>query len=45
MNEGWLFLMDNLGLSVSLQNKYSSDVGSNVKHSDTVLLTGLNIKL
>jgi len=34
-----------VGLSVSLQNKYSSDVGSNVKHSDTVLLTGINIKL
>jgi len=34
-----------VGLSLSLQNKYSSDVGSGVKHSDTVFLTGLNIKL
>jgi len=34
-----------VGLSLSLQNKYSSDSGSGIKHSDTVFLTGLNIKL
>lgn len=34
-----------MGLAISLQNKYNSDIGAGVKHSDTVLLTGLNIKL
>ncbi len=34
-----------IGLSVGLQNKYSSDVPSGVKNSDTFLLTGLNFKL
>ncbi|MDD2701044.1 MAG: DUF481 domain-containing protein [Sideroxydans sp.] len=38
-------LNSTMGLSISLQNKYNSDIGSGVKHSDTVLLTGLNIKL
>lgn len=38
-------LSGTMGLSISLQNKYNSDVGAGVKHSDTVLLTGLNIKL
>jgi putative salt-induced outer membrane protein len=38
-------LNSTMGLSISLQNKYNSDIGAGVKHSDTVLLTGLNIKL
>lgn len=38
-------LNSTMGLAVSLQNKYNSDIGTGVKHSDTVLLTGLNIKL
>ncbi|MBU1215035.1 MAG: DUF481 domain-containing protein [Gammaproteobacteria bacterium] len=38
-------LNSTMGLSISLQNKYNSDIGTGVKHSDTVLLTGLNIKL
>lgn len=38
-------LNSTMGLSISLQNKYNSDTGAGVKHSDTVLLTGLNIKL
>lgn len=38
-------LNSTMGLSISLQNKYNSDIGAGVKHSDSVLLTGLNIKL
>lgn len=38
-------LNSTIGLSISLQNKYISDVGLGIKNSDTVLLTGLNIKL
>lgn len=38
-------LNSTMGLSISLQNKYNSDIGAGVKHSDTVLLTGLNVKL
>jgi len=38
-------LNSTMGLSISLQNKYNSNVGNGVKHSDTVLLTGINIKL
>lgn len=38
-------LNSTIGLSVSLQHKYNSDIGTGVKHSDTVFLTGLNIKL
>jgi len=38
-------LSGSMGLSINLQNKYNSDVGVGVHHSDTVLLTGLNIKL
>jgi len=38
-------LNSTMGLSISLQNKYNSDIGAGVKHSDTVFLTGLNIKL
>ncbi len=38
-------LNSTIGLSISLQNKYNSDIGAGVKHSDSVLLTGLNIKL
>ncbi|MBA3022800.1 MAG: DUF481 domain-containing protein [Gammaproteobacteria bacterium] len=38
-------LNSTMGLSISLQNKYNSDIGTGVKHSDTVLLTGLNVKL
>ncbi|MDP2761640.1 MAG: DUF481 domain-containing protein [Sideroxyarcus sp.] len=40
-----LNLNSTVGLSISVQNKYGSDVGSGIKHSDTVFLTGLNIKL
>lgn len=36
---------DAIGLSISLQNKYNSDSGTGIKHSDTLLLTGLNVKL
>ncbi len=38
-------LNSTMGLSISLQNKYNSNVGNGVKHSDSVLLTGINIKL
>ncbi|MFA7299379.1 MAG: DUF481 domain-containing protein [Sideroxydans sp.] len=38
-------LNSTVGLSVSLQHKYSSDTGNGIKHSDAVFLTGLNIKL
>lgn len=38
-------LNSTMGLSISVQNKYNSDIGTGVKHSDSVLLTGLNIKL
>jgi putative salt-induced outer membrane protein YdiY len=38
-------LNSTMGLNISLQNKYNSDIGTGVKHSDTVLLTGLNVKL
>lgn len=38
-------ISSNMGLSISLQNKFNSDVGAGIKKSDTVLLTGLNIKL
>ncbi|MEQ1532343.1 MAG: DUF481 domain-containing protein [Sideroxydans sp.] len=38
-------LSSTMGLSVSLQNKHNSAVGLGLKKSDTVLLTGLNIKI
>lgn len=38
-------LNSTMGLSISLQNKYTSDVGAGVKKIDSLLLTGLNIKL
>lgn len=34
-----------IGLSIGLQNKHTTDVAPGVKHSDTFLLTGLNVKL
>lgn len=38
-------LSSTMGLSISLQNKHNSAVGLGLKKSDTVLLTGLNIKI
>jgi len=38
-------LNSTMGLSISLQNKYTSDVAAGVKKSDSILLTGLNVKL
>lgn len=38
-------LNSTMGLSISLQNKYTSDVATGIKKSDSILLTGLNIKL
>jgi putative salt-induced outer membrane protein YdiY len=38
-------LSSTMGLSISLQNKYNSTAGLGLKKSDTVLLTGLNIKI
>lgn len=38
-------LNSTMGLSISLQHKYNSNIGAGVKHGDTVLLTGLNIRL
>lgn len=37
-------IANNIGLSLSLQDKYSSAVGAGVKNNDVFLLTGLNMK-
>jgi hypothetical protein len=37
-------IANNIGFSLSLQDKYSSAVGAGVKNNDVFLLTGLNMK-